>query len=342
MGKMKLIKEKITDFIKRMGEFGEYSVYVPQIIEGGSSFLPVSEGSSPDFSLPNTKMPAKSLFYPQTETLFRYRDGETAIQTPGEANEMIVLGIRPCDARALSITDNLFSWDPADPYYKGKRDKATLFGFACSKPCTNCFCTSVGGGPASKEGLDALVTDLGDSYHIEVLTEKGVKICQLAGDILQIADDGDSQAAEKIHAEAAGKFARSAEVRDIPSALPSLWDNDLWKKNADACLSCGICTFLCPTCHCFDIQDEVEGIEGRRCRAWDSCMFREYSVHGSGHNPRPTRRERTRNRINHKYSYFVEKFGVISCVGCGRCINLCPVNIDILNILSQIKEAGTL
>ena len=126
---------------------------------------------------------------------------------------------------------------------------------------------------------------------------------------------------------------------DIPQKLEELWDSPLWKKVSDACLGCGA-YFLCPTCHCFDIQDEMEGFEGRRCRVWDSCMFKEYTLHTSGHNPRPTRRERTRNRVNHKYSYFVKNFGTIACVGCGRCINNCPVNIDILDILSQVvKEA---
>ena len=113
----------------------------------------------------------------------------------------------------------------------------------------------------------------------------------------------------------------------------------MWERFSDRCLSCGICTFLCPTCHCFDIQDEMEGFDGRRARMWDTCMFSEYTLHTSGHNPRPTRKERTRNRISHKYSYFPEKFDVIACVGCGRCINYCPVNIDLLDILEDVKKA---
>ena len=337
MDNMKLPKDKVGDFLTKLGN---EKVYAPQVVEGGSRFAPLSGKGSPDFSLSNTKVPAKSLFYPQTETLYRYNVGETDMGAPGGADEFIVMGIRPCDARSLAIVDKLFNWDPADPYYNERREKATLFGFACLEPCANCFCTSVGGGPASTEGLDALVTDLGDSYLIQVLTEKGDKVCKAAGDLLTKSADSDVQAATKIHNDAAGKIARGIESKDIPEKLPKLMENEVWKNVSDPCLGCGICTFLCPTCHCFDIQDEIEGMEGRRCRMWDSCMFKEYSVHTSGHNPRPTRRERTRNRINHKYSYYVDKFGVIACVGCGRCINLCPVNIDILNILSQVKEAA--
>ncbi len=72
---------------------------------------------------------------------------------------------------------------------------------------------------------------------------------------------------------------------------------------------------------------------------WDTCMFEEYTLRTSDHNIRPARRERTRNRINHKYSYYVEKFSEIACVGCGLCTENCPVNIDILYIFSQVKEA---
>ncbi len=336
MDNMKLPKEKVGDFLAKLGK---EKFRVPQQMEGSSKFAPLNGESNADFTLSNTTVPPKSIFYPQTETLYRYNVGETAMEAPGEVDEMIIMGIRPCDARALSTVDKLFTWDPVDPYYKSRRDKATMVGLACQEPRTNCFCTSVGGGPASTEGLDILMTDLGDSYLFQVLTEKGEKICQEAGDILVKSDDSDVQAAEKLHNDAAQKIVRGIDSQDIPEKLPQLWESEIWKKVSDPCLGCGACTFLCPTCHCFDIQDEVEGLEGRRCRVWDSCMFKEYTLHTSGHNPRPSRRERTRNRINHKYSYFVDKFGVIACVGCGRCINLCPVNIDILNILSQVKEA---
>jgi ferredoxin len=336
MDNMKLPKEKVGDFLAKLGK---EKFRVPREIGGRSEFAPPNGESNVDFSLPNTTVPLKSLFYPQTETLYRFEVGDTVPKTSVVAEEMIIMGVRPCDARALTIVDKLFSWDPEDPYYLAKREKATLIGLACQEPRVNCFCTSLGGGPASTEGLDILMTDLGDSYLFQVLTEKGEKICQEAGDILVKSEDNDVQAAEKAHNDAASKIVRGIEADSIPQKLPQLWESDIWKKTADPCLGCGTCTFLCPTCHCFDIQDEIEGIEGRRYRVWDSCMFTEYTLHTSGHNPRPTGRERTRNRINHKYSYYVEKFEVIACVGCGRCINLCPVNIDILNILSQVKEA---
>lgn len=335
---IKLSKDKFADFLASLSEGGQ-KLYAPQQVGESLRFAPVTDCSKVELGMANTTVPPKSIFFPQTETLYRYELGDTEMQQPQERDTGVVLGTRPCDARALVIVDNLFNWDLEDPYYNEQRDKNTIVGLACNNPCANCFCPSVGGDPASTEGLDVLMTELDDAYLLQPLTEKGQKLCQSVAAVTEQAAKGDQDTAEKLHQQAREQIARKIETEGIPENLPKLWENSLWQETANSCLGCGICTFLCPTCHCFDIQDEVEGIEGRRCRMWDSCMFKEYTLHASGHNPRPTRRERTRNRINHKYSYYVDKFDVIACVGCGRCINCCPVNIDILEILQQAKEA---
>ena len=337
MDSKKLTKDKFGGFIDLLSK---RKLYVPQMAGETLRFAPVDSKDEASLVFSNTAVPPKSVLFPQTETLYEYEAGGTEMKIPEGPEEKVLLGVRPCDARALTIVDKLFSWDIDDPYYLKKRETTTIIGLACQEPGINCFCTSVGGGPASTEGMDLLLTDLGEGYLLQPLTEKGEKLCQDAGELLVDAAGDDTQAADKFHQEAAEKIVRKINVDDIPQKLEELWESPLWKRVSDACLGCGACTFLCPTCHCFDIQDEMEGFEGRRCRIWDSCMFKEYTLHTSGHNPRPTRRERTRNRVNHKYSYFVKNFGTIACVGCGRCINNCPVNIDILDILSQVvKEA---
>ena len=336
MSAMLLHKEKWSEFI---GKLSGKNLWAPAEQEGMKKFLPVAEGDTVHLGEDNTTVPPKALLFPQTETLYRFSQGQADLEIPGPDEEMVLLGVRPCDARAMAVVEKLFRWDFDDPYYLKRRELTTLIGLACNEPALNCFCTSVGGGPASSEGLDILMVDLGESYLLEAETEKGKTLLEEVKDLLEEAGADAIQQKDQAVREAAAKIRRSVDPQGIPGALPGLWDDPLWAKVSSACLGCGICTYLCPTCYCFDIQDEVEGAAGRRCRMWDSCMFAEYTVHTSGHNPRPTRRERTRNRINHKYSYFVDKFGVIACVGCGRCSTLCPVNIDIIDILRQVNAA---
>lgn len=338
MDTKKLSKDKLGDFMAVLGK--QKKLYTPQKEGDSLKFKPAVENQA-DLTFPRiTTVPPKSVFFPQTETLYRFAQGDTAINLPDLDGEAVLLGVRPCDARAMTIVDSLFSWDIDDPYYLKRREQTALIGLACLEPGVNCFCTSVGGNPASTEGLDILLTDLGGAFLMQILTEKGEEIKALAQELLEEATEEDKSAAEKLSQDAASRINRKIDTDGIPEKLPELWESPLWKNFSESCLGCGICTFLCPTCHCFDIQDEVEGLEGRRCRVWDSCMFAEYTRHASGHNPRPTTRERMRNRINHKYSYFVKNFGKIACVGCGRCIDLCPVNVDIINILTQVGKEG--
>jgi sulfhydrogenase subunit beta (sulfur reductase) len=336
MSAMLLNKEKLPDFI---GKLAGKTLWAPQAEGETLSFAPLAEGEVPVLEFRNTRVPPKGALFPQTETMYSFQLGTEELTEPKLEEEVVVFGIRPCDARAMTIVEKLFRWDVDDPYYLKRQELVTLVGLACNEPGLNCFCPSVGGGPASTEGLDLLMVDLGDRYLLEAVTAKGEAIIAEAKDILDEANDEALKAKGEVVAAAEKKIKRAVDTEGVPEGLPGLWEDPLWKRVSAACLGCGTCTYLCPTCHCFDIQDETEGFEARRCRMWDSCMFEEYTLHTSGHNPRPARRERTRNRINHKYSYYVDKFDVIACVGCGRCTNLCPVNIDIIDILGQVKEA---
>ena len=340
MAVKKLSKEKVADAIKELSKF---RLIAPARSDEVVIFKQVEDPEEVYLDYGNSTVPPKMVPFPQTETMFSFVVGSPELQEKNVEDEgtTVIFGLRPCDARAMAIVDKLFSWDFDDPYYLKRRELTTLVGMACTEPpSVNCFCTSLGGSPFGTEGLDLLLTDMGDHYLVQALTDKGKKLEETLSSQLEDAGADEEKKAKEMALAAEEKIGRSIDTEGIPEKLPGLWENELWKKVSAACLGCGICTFLCPTCHCFDIQDEVEELgEGRRCRMWDSCMFSEYTVHASGHNPRPTRRERTRNRINHKYSYYPDHFEVIACVGCGRCINLCPVNIDILDILEQVVEA---
>lgn len=339
MAAKKLSKEKVGEVLQELSKF---RLITPTKSDDVVIFREIADPQEAFLDYGNSTVPPKKVVFPQTETLFRFTLGNPELREKNveEEGTTVIFGLRPCDARAMSIVDKLFSWDFEDPYYLKRRELTTLVGMACVQPPSiNCFCTSLGGSPFGKEGLDVLLVDMGDHYLFQSLTEKGGRLEEVLSSYLEEAPAGEEEKASSMEEEAKAKIVRSIDPQGIPEKLPSLWEHPLWKRVSDACLGCGICTFLCPTCHCFDVQDEVERGEGRRARMWDSCMFCEYTLHASGHNPRPTRKERTRNRISHKYSYYPKRFDVIACVGCGRCINLCPVNIDILEILEQVVEA---
>jgi ferredoxin len=196
----------------------------------------------------------------------------------------------------------------------------------------------VGGGPFSEKGLDVLLYDLGDTFLAKTLTDKGLKFLEKA----QGGKDADEKAinfGKKLAADAVDKIEVKVTVDNLKEKSQlELFDAPFWDDVAFACINCGICTFLCPTCWCFDIQDEVIGKQGDRIRNWDSCMFPLFTLHGSGHNPRAKKVQRVRQRFMHKLKYYVDKYqNGVQCSGCGRCIRNCPVNIDIRQVFELMN-----
>jgi sulfhydrogenase subunit beta (sulfur reductase) len=279
----------------------------------------------------------KEHFIPQVEPLLTFQgSGKALTIEPMSAREpaTVILGVRPCDARALTRLDDVFlGRKDTDGLYGNRRKATILVGIACATPSWGCFCTSVGGSPAGTEGLDLLLTDLGDRYHVAVLSEPGREL--IADPIFTAATFADAAAAEERHAAVTARMPALFDAETVAGNVE--WDAPVWMRHARRCLACGACSFLCPTCHCFDIQDEVTSDGGVRFRCWDTCQFGEFTRMGAGHNPRPTQTERLRQRVAHKFKYLVEEFGRMGCTGCGRCVEACPVNIDIRSVLREIE-----
>jgi ferredoxin len=223
-----------------------------------------------------------------------------------------------------------------DVYYLKKRKTTTLIGFACSEPRSTCFCTSVDGGPFARTGSDLFFIDLGEAYLVECITEKG-KVLQ-KNRFFREADQKDFTLAREIERKALRKLDASLPLEQIEKRLDQILESPFWDRIHEKCVGCGTCTYLCPTCHCFDITDEALNNRGQRVRNWDSCLFPLYSLETSGHNPRPTGRDRTRQRLMHKFNYYPKNFGRLACVGCGRCILYCPVNFDIRQAIREIHK----
>ncbi len=331
-------KKKLDTLLERALE--DYKVYAPVDRDGTVLFRQIDSTSEPNLEYFNSKLPPKSLVFPQTETLFKFRKGENIeLEEPGLEDKILLFGIRPCDARSFSILDRVFDDEYKDPYYLKRRKNTLIIGLSCLHPGTNCFCTSVGGGPSDTQGMDLLFTDLGDRYFVEVVTEKGEQFIARADDLFTGAGGEDREERKEAERKATALIRREMDTDGIEERLDSIFESDYWSRIAMKCLGCGICTYLCPTCHCFDIQDETARNKGGRVRIWDSCMFPEYTLQASGYNPRPGRKNRIRNRVYHKYNYYPKNGDVIACVGCGRCIDACPANIDIIEVINNTRGA---
>jgi len=286
----------------------------------------------------NTPKSPKNIFFPEAEVLFTYQKegGDVDIQVPKEdQGRRIVLGMRPCDAKALYILDKVFLGEPADQGYKRRRENTVVIGLACNKPHYNCFCTSVGGGPHSTEELDILLTDLKDRYYVEVLTEKGKDLVNKAADLFAEPEQGDREKKKEMKATAEEAMTKKLDTEAAVEALEGSFESEFWDEVTKGCLGCGSCTYVCPTCHCFDMRDS----EGKRVRTWDSCQFPLFTLHTSSHNPRTDKKSRIRNRLYHKFKYIVDAYGRPGCVGCGRCVILCGASLDLVDILEGLVEA---
>jgi len=330
-------KSKLPALIAELAS--EYEIFAPVKEKSIVSFERLSSGNEAYLGFRNTKKPPKDVFFPQTETLFTYRIGEKdveIVESPAVKAKMAVLGVRPCDARSFVLLDKFFSsGEHKDLYYLEKRKNTTIVGLACNHPLSTCFCTSLGGSPFGKEGMDLLLQDINDKYLIETVTQRGEELVKKFP-WLKDAEKADMEKAKRLSEDAENAVKSKFSVKDVSEKLDRMFDDPLWDQIYQKCLGCGVCTFLCPTCCCFDILDE-EGNGGKRVRIWDSCQFSCFTLEGSGHNPRPSGKERMRQRIMHKFNYFVKNYGESFCVGCGRCVQECPVNLDIREIVGAIS-----
>jgi len=340
MEKRLIKKDALSSIIEKLSE--QMLVYAPVKDEDNVLFKALEKGMDLFVTYSNTKNAPKNFFFPQTETMMRYMRTERGMDLSGEeeeAKEAVLFGARPCDVRSLVLLDYLFDQEKyKDSYYIDKREKTTIISLACiHPPYSTCFCTSVGGHPMSEEGADVLLTDIGDNYLAEFITPKGEKLLKKMGDLP--AADGSADEKKKALSESAEKEIKShIPGKDIKPWLDDNFEHPFWDTIHQSCLACGTCTYLCPTCHCFDISDEVKGSDGKRIRTWDSCMYWLFTHETSGHNPRTSQKQRWRQRLMHKFKYFVDNFDAIACVGCGRCVMYCPVNIDIRKIVTDISK----
>lgn len=319
----------------------QQTLYIPADDAAGQARFSVWHEGMTLSKAHNTVRSAKDLFFPQVENLMGFQvTGKQIdlIETRDVLAPFVLFGVRACDCRSFEILDRVFLAEPVDTYYQSRREHATIVTLACGEPEETCFCGAFGIDAADPAGDVTCWIDA-ESLYWRANTEKGKTLT----DALSLLQDGGEEAVAALR----------EKTREIMKKLPlagldlsavgagktkALFSSPKWKQLSESCLGCGTCTFVCPTCQCYDIQEFNNGKTIRRFRCWDSCMYSDFTKMSAGQ-PRPTQLERFRQRFMHKLVYFPDNNdGIFGCVGCGRCLAKCPIHMNIVKVIKELGE----
>lgn len=335
------MKDQIAKLYNELAN--EYNFFAPVEEKGNIIFKKISNPEEIRLDYLNSKIPPKDILFSQMETIFEYKyEGKELLITERKDldDKILIFGVRPCDGFSFKLLEDFFgSGKEKDEIFLKKRENATIVGLGCNNPRMSCFCTSVGGHPFSKDNIDISLVDLGEKYLVEANNENGISLLSKLT-WLSDANKKDIKEAEELSKKAEESFTTKFNFDLVTEILGENYEHPVWQEISESCIGCSSCTFLCPTCTCFDVIDEEDKYNnrGRRIRIWDTCQSCLYRLETSGHNPRPEKVQRCRNRIMHKFSYYPSNYGCLGCVGCGRCIEACPVNNELRIIIDKITD----
>lgn len=342
---LQLDAENLRIFLDRIA--ATRPLVAPTEQDGQAVFARVTGAAAVSLDGPNPVRSAKDWLYPQSERLFRFHTGRGALsfEELEFQDQPVLFGIRPCDLAALNMLDEvLLAGEFADAHYRARRKKTTLVGLACARPGATCCCTAFGLTPGTAGVSDVILYPAptaagpaGGRFYAEALTPAGEALLAMAPDLFSAAADGEGEAAREYYLELPVPLGTRVRTDGISRALDGMFDSPIWGEISRTCLSCGACTYLCPTCYCFALADAARGERGARIRCWDSCQYPNFTLMAGGHNPRPTKLERTRQRFMHKLNYHEHRYGRLLCVGCGRCIEHCPAGIHVAGVIAAVE-----
>ena len=332
---MKIIsKEDFNNFVNSLISDDSWQVIGVKSKRDKFTFAPLESASELRLDYDVTLLPPKKYFFPQRETLFTYdlSGGFSAKGLTAEAKKTVIIGVHPYDIVALLHMDEIFRETKSDPYYFEKRNASIIIGVSMQKMSKWCFAPFMGCATV-EHGYDLMLTDLGNRYAINVGSEKGEELLDMYAKNVTNALARDIQMVGQKKREIMNLSQQKFEFSSpeiIPGMLEkSYGESAFWEKHSETCLACGSCVLVCPTCYCFDVKDNPDLTleSGERIRTWDGCLLEDFAKIASGENFRPTRPTRYRHRYFKKGKYLFDRFGFISCVGCGRCGSNCLPNI---------------
>lgn len=315
------------------------ALYLPVDTDNGAKYEKWAEGKTWSQAL-NTVRSAKDFFFPQTENLMDLKmEGKKieVIDTREECEDFVVFGVRACDVKSMEILDRVFLSDPVDTYYANRRAHGVIVSVACNKPAETCFCQTFGIDAAAPQG-DVVCWQDKENLYLEAKTEKGEKLMAKLSAVTEEAADDAADAQKAVIRERLEKLPLAGLSADAfgDGKTSEFFNAPEWKELSESCLGCGTCTFVCPTCQCYDIRDFDTGHGIKRFRCWDSCMYHDFTLMAHG-TPRLTQLERFRQRFMHKLVYYpTNNEGIFGCVGCGRCVAKCPINMNIVKVMKKL------
>lgn len=336
---VKLPSGKLIEFLDHLGSFGE--VHAPQK-KGKKSFAfqPLKDPanlvvSGDDYT--RTILPIKKYFHKPVDTLLKFSPEKGFEDAFEDEGKKILFGVHSCDINAILSLDRVFSGEYVDTYYFRRRKEIAIIGMSCI-PDDLCYCHSMGTSFV-EDGFDLFLSDVGDGYLVKVGTSLGDDMVSSAGELFTECSEKDIAEYKRRINEFPTLFKTRVDEADLPAILDMEYKSEIWEEMGNKCFNCGICSMVCPTCFCFDVNDEVclDGETGERKRCWDSCLFKSHAMVAGNHNFRPSRADRFKHRFLHKHQAFMGDFGRPSCVGCGRCTQDCPADIHFVGMIKRIK-----
>jgi formate hydrogenlyase subunit 6/NADH:ubiquinone oxidoreductase subunit I len=328
----------------------EHETYAPVEKFGKYDYKKVSslKECDPDSPIAIT-MSVKPLFFPRSARIMKYESnsaGTTVSETEGDhlAVPRVILGVKHCDARGLQVLEAVNKWDYIDSDFLKRRANTVILSTRCDKADTHCFCTSLDYDVENLDAMDvAVVNGSGGKIYVQARTEKGetfLKENLEKSTMYNVQNTNDESEMKKQYEAFKASFRLKMDYKEVNEKLSKRFDSPAFDEASRTCVSCNTCAFICPTCHCFKISDVKIKDTGVRYKSYDSCNNIYFTLEAGGHNPRPAKYRRWRQRSMHKFVYYKERFGVNLCVGCGHCAISCPVNISIFDVVNHVASSA--